>query len=508
MPLALERAPAVGERSADRVAVIDIGSNSIRLVVYDALKRAPLPIFNEKILCGLGRGMARTGHLHPEGVTQALQNLGRFRQLADGMRVQRIDVLATAAVREASDGASFIAAVESCTGLAVQVIPGEEEARLAALGVLAGTPEADGVVGDLGGGSLELVSLDGRDIRNRVTLPLGPLRLMEQGAIRQATVQRAVDQEFERLGWLEQAAGRDFYPVGGSWRAIAKLHMEDTAHPLHIIHHYSQPAEAMADFAAFIVKQSRSQLDKMPGGSRRRSETLPYAALVLERFLRMAKPKRVVFSAYGLREGHLFSLLPPEQRALDPLLCACTDLADRMGRLGGTELLVSWTDGLFAGEDEGARRLREASCHLSDLAWAEHPDYRAEHAFLRILRFPFPAIDHAERAFLALVGHARYAGDLDAAAVQSVRLLVGEAQRVRALVLGLALRLAHTLTGGATALLRRTSLKLAGDDLVLTLPEDAAVLVGEVVERRLDSLASALNRVGRIAIATRSLPAG
>lgn len=498
MPLALERSGSAGERTADRIAVIDIGSNSIRLVVYDGLKRAPLPVFNEKVMCGLGRGVARTGHLHPEGVAQAVQNLVRFRQLADGMRVARIDVLATAAVREASDGAAFIEAVERGTGLTVQVIPGEEEARLAALGVLSGTPEADGVVGDLGGGSLELVAIEDHDIRNRVTLPLGPLRLVEQGTPRQANVIRFVDEQFEGLPWLDQARDRDFYPVGGSWRAIAKLHMEQSNHPLHIIHHYTQPAATIREFAGFVARQSRSSLEKMAGASRRRSDTLPFAALVLERFLRIAEPERVVFSAFGLREGHLFGLLPPEQKRRDPLLCACADLAERMGRSGGTEILVSWTDGLLAGEDEAARRLREAACHLSDLGWAEHPDYRAEHAFLRILRFPFPAIDHGQRAYLALVGHARYAGSIDAPVTETVRGLLSEGQAAKALVLGLGLRLAHTLTGGASALLRRTSLKVSEEDLVLTLPEDATVLAGEVVERRLGALAGALNRRARV----------
>ncbi|HYG85858.1 MAG TPA: exopolyphosphatase [Azospirillum sp.] len=476
----------------DTIAVIDIGSNSIRLVVYDCLKRSPMPIFNEKVLCGLGRGVEKSRRLNPEGVKHALTHLPRFRQITLGMRVPRVDVLATAAVRDASDGAAFVSEVEKATGLKVRVISGEEEARLAAQGVLSGTPEAEGLVGDLGGGSLELVNVSASVLGQQVTLPLGPLRLMEAGEGRGALV-KAIDQHLETLPWLADAKGRNFYPVGGSWRALAKLHMEQTKHPLHIIHHYTVAADEMRQFADLIARQSMSSLAKL-SGSRRRGETLPYAALVLERLLKTAAPSKVVFSAFGLREGHLYSLLPPDRRQEDPLVSACADWGQRFCRFGDPSLLLPWTAGLFAGEDARGQRLRHAACLLSDVGWAEHPDYRADHAFLRILRFPFPGIDHPERVFLALTGFARYAGSIDSPLTQGMRGLLSDAQQKRALVLGLGLRLAHTLTGGANALLQQTSLKLNGETLVLTLPEEIKVLDGESVRRRLEALAKALNR--------------
>ncbi len=482
---------------AERVAVIDIGSNSIRLVVYDGLTRSPMALFNEKVLCGLGRGVEKAGTLNPDGVAQALVALERFASLTAGMEIARLDVIATAAVRDAKDGVAFVEAIERRTGLTVRVISGEEEARLSAMGVLSGTPEADGLVGDLGGGSLELVGLDQGVIGEQVTLPLGPLRLMETGVTRQNGLIRLIDQHLESLPWLHKAKGRPFYPVGGSWRAIAKLHMEQTSAPLHIIHHYTLPALEAREFAALMGRQSRSSLEKM-AGSRRRLDTLPFAALVFERLLRAAQPSKVVFSAYGLREGHLFSLLSPEGQREDPLLASAADWARRFVRMGDSSLLTDWTAGLFAGEDDNAIRLRHAACLLSDIGWAEHPDYRAEHAFLRILRYPFPALDHDERAFLALSAYARYAGTIDSPTTVGARSLASEGQGLRALVLGLALRLAHTLSGGATGLLKRTSLKVSGERLVLTLPEDGSVPSGEAVQRRVDALAKALNRKGDV----------
>ncbi|HYD32602.1 MAG TPA: Ppx/GppA family phosphatase [Azospirillaceae bacterium] len=498
MPLAFEHPAFAGAGRPDRVAVIDIGSNSIRLVVYDALTRAPFPIFNEKIMCGLGRTVERTGHLNPDGVKLALANLERFGHLVRGMHVARVDVLATAAVRDADDGPAFVAEVERRTGLTVRVISGEEEARLSAQGVLSGTPGADGLMGDLGGGSLELVGLERGVIGPQVTLPLGPFRLIDAAGGRQAAAVKIIDQHLEKLSWLAGHRGRAFFPVGGNWRALAKLHMEHVRHPLHVIHHYEIAGPMARDFAALVARQSKGSLDRMGGGSRRRNDTLPFAALVMERLIRMVQPSSVVFSAYGLREGHLFDLLSPEEQRHDPLIASCEELAARQGRFGTAEILVSWTAGLFGGEDQGAACLRHAACLLSDLGWVEHPDYRAEHAFLRILRLPFAGLDHAERAFLALALHTRYGGRLDDGLTAPARGLVREGQAIKANILGLALRLAHTLTGGVMTLLQRTSLRLDEDRLILVLPEDEASLKGEMVERRLESLAKALSRTAEI----------
>ncbi|HYE50796.1 MAG TPA: Ppx/GppA family phosphatase [Azospirillaceae bacterium] len=498
MPLRLDR-QAHSIAAAERIAVIDIGSNSIRVVVYDRLSRAPVPIFNEKIMCGLGKGVQRTGRLNPDGVRLALENVARFRRLIDGMGVGRVDVLATAAVRDASDGPAFVAKLEAVAGTAISVLPGEEEARLSALGVVSGTPGADGLMGDLGGGSLELVGLDRGELGPQVTLPLGPLRLSEATDGKPGAVAKLIDQHLARLPWIGQAKGRSFYPVGGGWRALAKLHMEQVRHPLHIIHHYDADAGEIADFAGLIARQSRSSLEKMPGVSKRRLETLPLVALVLERLLKTVQPARVVFSAYGLREGHLYDLLPPEERRQDPLLAASRQVAEFLGRFGVADTIAQWTAPLFAGEDEAAARLRIAACLLSDLGWAEHPDYRAEHTFMRILRMPVAGIDHAERAYLALASYIRYAGTLDATTAVA-RGLVSETQMARANILGLALRLAHTLTGGAATLLQRTALRLGDETLTLALPEDAAMLSGDVVQRRVEALAKALHRRGEITV--------
>ena len=496
MPLPFARDWTEAPRRTSRVGVIDIGSNSIRLVVYDRNCRLPVPIFNEKVLCGLGRGVETGGALNAEGVTLALANLARFKTLADAMGVERLDVLATAALRDARDGPDFVARLRAL-GLAVQVISGEEEARLSAMGVLSGTPDADGVAADMGGGSMEVIAIDRGALGQRASLPVGPLRLIEASGDRPLLAARVVEQHLERQGWLKSFRKRRLYVVGGSWRSLAKLHMAQSGYPLRVIHHYTIPGPQAADFCAQVVHQARTALEKVSAVSRRRVDSLPYAALALEGLIRTVEPTSVVFSAYGLREGHLFDQLSVEERRLDPLVSAAAELAAHQGRFGAGEILTAWTDGLFAGEDLAALRLRRVACLLSDLSWAEHPDYRAEHAFERVLRLPVVGVTHTERAVLAVTSLIRYGGRSDDPnpALRALRQhLLSDAQIVRAEVLGLALRLAHSLTGGVTALLNRIGLRLAAERLELLLPADLAGLRGEVTDRRLEALARVLNR--------------
>lgn len=495
------RTTAIKPGQPGRVGVIDIGSNSVRLVVYDGVGRTLIPVFNEKVMSGLGRGIAVSGRLSPEGTEQALRNLERFRRILDGMEITQVDALATSAVRDAVDGPEFVAEIEQRTGMTVTTISGVEEGRLSALGVLAGIPGADGVMGDLGGGSLELVAIDRGRLAEQDTLPLGPLRLMDRRKEEEA--REVVTSAVRAQSWLPAYTGRTFYAVGGAWRAIAKLHMERTSHPLHIIHHYTLPTPQLLDLLALLSRQHKSSLQGTIGVSRRRLDTLPNAALVLEAVLRALGPKQVVFSAYGLREGHLFDLLSAEEQAEDPLLHAAALIARRQDRFGHAEAIAEWTRPLFAGETPAAARLRQAASLLSDIGWSEHPDYRADHAFLRLLRMPYAGVDHHERVFLALAIHGRYGGDPASPVIAGVLDLLDDAARERAILLGTTLRLAHTMTGGASTLLERTSLTLSDDAVVLTLPADEASLAGDVVERRLDGVARATGRRWAVEIAER-----
>jgi len=484
---------------AGRVGVVDIGSNTVRLVVYEAPTRLPIPVFNEKAQCALGRGIATTGKLNPDGVTEALRSVRRFVRLGAAMGVDRLEMVATAAVRDADDGMAFTRRVERACGLPVHVLSGAEEARLAAVGLLSGVPDADGVLGDLGGGSLDLVGLNQGTIGEYATLPLGHLRLAEDSGGDHAKARKILDAQLATVPWLGEMGGRAIYAVGGSWRALARVLIDQTHHPLHVIDNYTIGFFDALRLANLVAGLSQSTLDRLLGVAKNRVEALPYAAMALAALLELAGPREVVFSGFGMREGQMLELLPEDLRHQDPLISACESQAERTGRFAirGRELL-DWMTPLFASETDEQRRLRHAVCLLSDIGWSEHPDYRAVHAYHRVLRIPYAGLTHEARVQLALTVLVRYNGDVDDPMVAPVHNLLDDAELERARIVGLALRLAHTLAGSAPGLLSQTQLKVTKTRLTLELPKDRAVFLGEAVERRLRTLARAMDLKERI----------
>lgn len=495
MPGVLNRGKGYGgKRGSAPSAVIDIGSNSIRLVVYEDAQRVPSPVFNEKVLAGLARGLDKTGRLAEERVQLALSSLGRFRALIDAMGVGRIDAVATAAVRDAENGPEFVERIKQSCGFDVQILRGKDEARLSAFGLLSGIPEAEGVAGDLGGGSLELVGVSAGGTHDFVTLPLGPLRLVDMADGKLDEAKRIIDRAIDDVPWLGDWQGKRFYPVGGAWRMLARIHMAKTHYPLHVIHQYSISSTEAVEFARFVGRLGADTLRKVPGVSRKRIDNVPYAAYMLEKVIAATGAEGVVFSAYGLREGCLYDRLSAAERLVDPLLARCQLEAGRMGRVTADgEALFDWIDPVFADETPRQRRLRLAACHLADIGWSEHPDYRAEMVLARIIRHPGVGTDHAGRAFMAFAVASRHAA-IDRRLVKREMgdlLTAEEADRARAV--GLAMRLAYTFSGGVIALLQQARLERNGDRITLLLPDHADILVGDVVARRFQTLAKAVS---------------
>jgi exopolyphosphatase / guanosine-5'-triphosphate,3'-diphosphate pyrophosphatase len=488
------------------MAVVDIGSNSVRLVVYDGLRRAPSPVFNEKILCGLGRGVALTGELAAGPVDRALAALQRFRALCRQIEVTQIIAVATAAVREASNGGEFVARAERALGASITVLTGSKEADLTARGVISGIPHADGVVGDLGGGSLELVEVSQGKIHAATTLPLGPLRLIDLSGGRIGDARTIVDKALDGCDLLDRLHGRDFYAVGGAWRNLARMHMVQNAHPLTILHHYTVPREDFRSVAKLVAGLSPTSLHAIRAVARSRAETLPYGALVLERILARAKARSVVVSVFGVREGLMYASLKKSKRDADPLLSACWDFARRYARSPAHELeLRDWTDRIFGvealQETASERRLRHAACMLADISWRTSPDYRGSRAVTVISQASFVGVDHPGRAFLALAVFYRYEGPNSDSAPRELVRLVDEATLQRARQLAAAMRLAYVLTAAMTGVLPIIGLEYVCDrTLRLKLPESLADLRGEPVDKRLAQLAHLLGRTPLLAL--------
>lgn len=486
------------QSAAHDAAVIDVGSNSVRLVMYRIEGRAIWTVFNEKVLAGLGRDLAKTGRLSPQGVEQSAAALRRFRALLDAARIDTVYTAATAAVRESSDGREFLARIRAETGLDIRILSGAEEARYSALGVAAGLPDAEGVVGDLGGASLELTRLRaGGEPIDGVTLPLGPFALGAPGPIDHGKLKDRIDQVLKAADGFRTPT---FHAVGGAWRNLALLHMKMSGYPLQIVHQYEISGREAADAARFISRQSKNSLERIDGGSKKRADTLPYAAMVLEALIRRLEISRVTISAYGVREGLLFEAMPADVRRRDPLMEGAAALGGR--KEAAEELgvaLEAWLAPAFA-ELPGVFGDRDpvllaAACRLADLGSRLHPDHRADLVFEQVLRAPIAGMNHIDRAFLALAMFARHtAANTPPEQALLSRLLPAQAQR-RARALGAAIRLGCDLSGKSAPLLQSARLSLEDNAVILSANRGRAdILLGEQARKRADTLAGVLGR--------------
>jgi exopolyphosphatase/guanosine-5'-triphosphate,3'-diphosphate pyrophosphatase len=477
------------------IAVIDIGSNSVRLVIYEGLTRNLTPIFNEKVMAGLGREVQSTGLIAPEAVDIALAALRRYRALCDALHVGRVLAIATAACRDAGNGPEFIARCQKICRVKIEVLSGKREAHLTALGVISGIHRPDGIVGDLGGGSLEIVDVRGSRVKAGATVPLGGLALQDTAGRSLRKAQKIVGDHLDGLALLKGGRRRTLYAVGGTWRALARLHMWQTGYPLHVMHNYVIPAKEALAFCRRLYRRPLGRMPRLDVVNKARRALLPYAALVMERLLRETKAKQVVISVLGVREGLLYSLLPERERNRDALIEAAQELnllRSRSPRHG--EELIAWTDRLMKGagidETEEERRLRHAACLLADIGWRAHPDYRGEQSLNIIANAGFAEIDHPGRAFLALAVYFRHAG-LDEAEL-SPRLLKLVSPRLleRARILAAALRVAYLVSASQTGVLGKTPILVSKKRLILRLDgRRLSALGGERVFSRLRQLA-------------------
>lgn len=486
-PLTLDEAnPA----RLSRLGVVDVGSNSVRLVVFDGVARSPAYFYNEKVLCGLGSGLGETGRLNLEGRVRAMAALRRFAALAARMRLSGMIAVATAAVRDAEDGPAFCDEVERETGLQLQVASGSEEARLSAKGVLLGWPNANGLACDMGGASVELAELVGGEIGRCATAALGPLQLAGLDVPERAKVIR------KRLKALRKSVDGPaprLYLVGGSWRAIARLDMERIGYPLKVLHGYEPPVAQLLETCRWLQSRDQDAMAAMMGTAMQRVPLLPLASDVLTELLRRIEPERVVISAYGLREGLLYRQMPEAMRALDPLIEACRHLEASAARCPGFgDVLYDWLGPFYADRPGTDLRLVRAACLLHDVNWRAHPDYRAELCFESVIRANFAGLDHAERLFLGLALLNRYKASAPVNEVRRYGDLLPPERVTEAAVLGRAMRLGAMLSGAATGVLEHATLGLEGERLVLTLNGPACDFAGEAVERRLQTLASRL----------------
>ena len=494
-------------RNRQPVAVVDIGSNSVRLVIYEGLVRAPSILFNEKVQCGLGRGIAETGNMDERAVANALAALRRFRALADQARVADLFVLATAAAREAGNGPAFIDAAQEILSREITVLSGREEALYSAYGIRSAFRDIDGVMGDLGGGSLELVEMKGRDIGDGLTLPVGVIRLSERAGGDYGRAAKIAREDIRRAEFLSRCEGRVFYAVGGTWRNLAKLHMAHTDYPLHVTHHYEMDAEKALGFLRRVGANEVEKLKGIEDVSRSRRALLPFGAIALAELVKEMRPGKIVFSSSGVREGYLFSLLSEEARETDALIEAAEELSVLRSRSPRhARELAAWTGKAFAAfgiaETEDERRYREAACRLADISWRAHPDYRGDQALNVLAYGSFVQIDHPGRAYIALANYFRHDGLKNSSYAPPIRMIADQRIWERSRYLGAFFRVAYLFTAAMPGVIGDVTWREKPDGAMeLVLPRQMAELAGSRPLGRLQQLSKTIGRQVTLAVA-------
>jgi exopolyphosphatase/guanosine-5'-triphosphate,3'-diphosphate pyrophosphatase len=480
-------------RALSRVGVVDVGSNSVRMVVFDGAARSPAYFFNEKVMAGLGAGMAETGRLNPEGKLRAMSALKRFQLLARNMGIAPLTAVATAAVREAEDGPAFREEVLRETGLRLWVIDGEEEARLSAQGVLLGWPGAYGLVCDIGGSSMELAELHDGKVGKRVSSKLGPQRLKIVKGGKQGLKQHLRD-EISRLAEVLPPTGERLFLVGGSWRAIARIDMERRGYPLAVLHEYRMSRRALQETIDYIEESDIEALRLRTGLGESRMDLVPLAAQVLKRLVQIFKPHDIAVSSYGIREGMLYEQMPQRLRDRDPLIEACRYAEAKDARMPGFgKRLYEFVQPLFTARGQPEQRLIKAACLLHDVSWRAHPDYRHEVCFDEVTRANLGGMNHKERIFLGVALLHRYKNTRDGSPFEDLFGLIDEDDLKKAEILGKALRFGAMLTASENETMGSLRYFPKKGRLELHLAPGTRDLFGEVAEARLGALAQVLN---------------
>lgn len=470
----------------ERRAIIDIGSNTVRLVIYAGPPRTPAVLYNEKITARLGKGVAENGQLAPKASGAALAALGRYAALLDLQGVRDVQTVATAAVRDAGNGAQFLEQV-AALGLHPRLLSGEEEALAGATGVQAAFPRARGVVGDLGGGSLELTDIVDGQCQHGSSMPLGTLHLAQMRAADPAKFSARVHKLLGAADWSERA-GLPFYLVGGAWRALARYAMHQQDWPLDDPHGFEMTPEGLQTLARSLGQVQGKLKADVPGLSASRLASLPDAAALLAVLTRELQPAKLVFSSWGLREGLLHGKLDPVTQAQDPMTAGIIAFAEGCGTPASLGAMVAgWTAAANPTDGRGGESLRLSATLLALASMRVEPNMRADQAVDWALRKRWVGVDAQGRAMLAAAMLANAGRSTIPPALDR---LADAASLREAFGWGLAIRLCRRFSGCSPQSLSNSMLRRDGTRLMMTVREPLHALYTETVEKDLRGLAT------------------
>ena len=466
------------------IGVIDIGSNSIRMVIYRRYGRYPLPLFNERVTVKLGEGLDQNEMLSPDKIALALSALRRFSHIMNAMSLERTIVVATAAVRRAKNAAVFTTPAEEIIGVPITVLSAQDEARLVTLGLTANMPHVSCLVADLGGGSLELVLVKEGQVQKSTSLNMGHLSTRTESEI--GTLLCAVD-------WLGDVAGATLYGIGGSFRALGSAYVKRSNYPLFLLHRLELNVPTVLDILTSL-QGDEPDLQGIPAGRR---DSIGMAADIMAALIRRSGVSQLAISGTSIRDGLVADMDTGFSPKKDPLLSACKEIANHSQRFDGlNDVLIDCLSPIASLLDiPDPQRLLKAACLLSDISWNEPSELRGALATDRILALPIFSLSHKERAWLAKVVYHRYIGMKENKPTLPVfNRLLTPAESKGALALGVGLRFALIYCAGIPDYLSAIQFKVTDEAIYYDVAAHGLPLFDEHSERRLRVFAKACNR--------------
>lgn len=478
-------------------AVIDIGSNTVRLVIYEGTARAPEVVWNEKVAARLGRDLSETGLIPPEAQAEAMAALARYALIVEDRGIVDVQTVATAATRDAENGDDFLARVAEL-GLKPRQLSGVEEANASAFGAIGAFPGAVGMVADLGGGSLELVSIGNGECHDAASLPFGTLRLPALRAAR-GKFSKHVHEALEGIGWASAHPG-PLFMIGGTWRAFAHYAMRAADYPLTDPHGFRLSVKDAHRLAKLLCDTKPSKLVGIPEITPMRAAYLPDAAALLRPLLAELRPEELIFSSWGIREGMLYSRLSSLTRAQDPLLSGVHAFAGpRDAPITDATRVAGWTVDIADGRGKRNERLRLVSAQLAAALQRVEPNLRTNHATEWALDKRWIDCSPRDRAMIC----AALFGSLGRTELPAkLRILASDEDLREGVTWGLGFRLARRLGAGTRVALGASRLRLKKGALVLYIDESRAALATWPLTHDFEVLADWLGRKPRIKTGT------
>ncbi len=498
---------------ARRVAIIDLGSNTARVVVMNAMPGYAYRLEDEiREVVRLRQGMTRQG-LSDEAMSRALFTLRLFRRFCHSLGVETILPTATSAVREAANGPLFLERVRRETGLSLQVLDGEKEAYYGTLGALNEVPLTDGFAVDIGGGSAQVSEIRGRHFFRGQSFTLGALALTERfvttDPIKPAqfeAVQAEIDRQLEEAAWLKKKSG-PLIGLGGTIRNLAKIEASRQNYPLNTLHGFSLSRESIEQSIQQFRELPLAEREKISGLKKDRADIILPGAMVILTIMTRLKTDTLIISQNGLREGvfleqfweHLTHQIIADVRRFSTLNLARIyqyqkPHANHVRYLAGRlfEQLAP-----LHGYGLAERELLDAAALLHDIGTIISYDNHHKHSQTLIVNSGLPGFSPREIALIALLTRYHRQGN---PTLSDFKSLMDEADDVLLIRLAAILRLAEYLERGRNATIDDIAVSWNEVELHLTLIADEypAVELWEAERNGVALMENAFERTVRI----------